>query len=85
MIAMFSLLSLTTNQRCGAMQILWIEVEGGNLFKIDVQYPLSMLPQHQPMKSLHNILKLLSKHLLQLKELLENVDQIVHFCVASAA
>lgn len=46
----FSFLSLTTNQKCGAMQILCIE-EGSDLFKIDIQYPLSVLSQHESIKS----------------------------------
>ena len=38
MIIKFSLLSLTINQRCDAMQILWITVgEGSNLLKTYIE------------------------------------------------
>lgn len=50
MIIKFYFFSLTTNQQCDAMQIQWME-EGEDLFKIDIQYPLSVPSQHQPIKS----------------------------------
>jgi len=40
------LLSLIIYQRCAATNRNLARERGGSLFEIDIQYPLSVLPQH---------------------------------------